>query len=322
MTLSNGVQLHHELSTDGLPALHAGFLYIKDLPKWKHEKPYYISGPLPEDQEHLRGNIDCVPHETTLYDLRGREDEIKMEKHGFELVKKPSAIPLSLDNDSEDRTSEYLEETAAWLEKRLGAEKVLAYAFRYRVTGDAMEWGPTEHDIGTRVKPDKSTSSPHVDQTFEGGLRRARRHMTSEEAEEYLNGNWRIRIVNVWRPLCLVEDSPLAYCDYDTVSEEDLIASDRVSEQYVGEVFYVRYNPKQKWYWFRHQHPDEMAVFLSYDSKPQGPRSSISNMEPIKSQPWKAFLATSTQAANYEPQVMKGAIRLRVEADDKNGLGG
>lgn len=48
-------------------------------------------------------------------------------------------------------------------------------------------------------------------------------------------------------------------------------------------------------------------------------------MEPTtivaKAQPWKAFLVVPTQQDNtIEP--MQGAIRLRLEADDKGGLGG
>lgn len=39
-----------------------------------------------------------------------------------------------------------------------------------------------------------------------------------------------------------------------------------------------------------------------------------------KAQPWKTFLAVPKQNTVAEP--MKGAIRLRVEADDKGGLGG
>lgn len=82
--------------------------------------------------------------------------------------------------------------------------------------GSDGDWDGQAHEIGTRVKPDTSTASPHVgmfdiigrgergetireadktDQTLDGGLRRAQRHMTHEEAEKYLDGNWRVRIV-------------------------------------------------------------------------------------------------------------------------------
>ncbi|THZ59804.1 hypothetical protein D6C85_09953 [Aureobasidium pullulans] len=240
-------------------SLEVKFQYIADCPEWAESKPYYISGPLD------------AAHEFT--DLRGREDKLRMEKDGFELVNYPTPVPVSLDYSVQDLTSDYLVATSKWLQERFNAEKVLCYAYRYRKTGSEGEWEGTAHDIGTRVKPDSSTASPHVDQTLDGGLRRAQRHMTDEEVSKYLNGDWRIRIVNIWRPLDHpVEDSPLAFCDYKSIDSSDLIAADRVSEQYAGEVYYLRYNQGQQWHWFSNQTPDEIALFLSYDSHPQGPQ--------------------------------------------------
>lgn len=72
---------------------------------------------------------------------------------------------------------------------------------------------------------------------------------------------------SVWRPLSRpIEDSPLAFCDPRTLSEEDLVAADRVAPEYAGEIYYVMSNPKQRWYWLSHQKPEEVAVFLSFDS--------------------------------------------------------
>lgn len=72
---------------------------------------------------------------------------------------------------------------------------------------------------------------------------------------------------SVWRPLSRpIEDSPLAFCDPRTLSEEDLVAADRVAPEYAGEIYYVMSNPKQRWYWLSHQEPEEVAVFLSFDS--------------------------------------------------------
>lgn len=68
--------------------------------------------------------------------------------------------------------------------------------------------------MGSIEKPDSAVGSPHIgelmphsltkqapdmvlDHTFEGGLRRAKRHMTESEAEKYLDGSRRIRIVKL-----------------------------------------------------------------------------------------------------------------------------
>jgi len=75
-----------------------------------------------------------------------------------------------------------------------------------------------------------------------------------------------------------VEDHPLALCDPKSVNHSiDLIATDRVGSSYVGEVYYLKHNPKPKWYWLRNQKPNELALFISFDSS----CGSKPNCEPL-----------------------------------------
>ena len=102
-----------------------------------------------------------------------------------------------------------------------------------------------------------------LDHTREAGFYRLRRHLTDEEAEKYIeSGRYRARIIkyvphasftrsadtqSVWRPLSRpIEDSPLAFCDFRTLSENDLVAAGRVAEEYAGEIYYVLSNPRQR----------------------------------------------------------------------------
>ena len=126
---SNG-SVGDSLSSENLAVIQGGFSYIADSPKWNDEKPYYISGALSKEQEHMRTNLEYAAHTLALRNLRGHEHNLKMERNGFELVKYPPEVILSLDTEDEDRTQDYLEATALWLERRFQAEKVLCYAFR------------------------------------------------------------------------------------------------------------------------------------------------------------------------------------------------
>lgn len=58
-----------------------------------------------------------------------------------------------------------------------------------------------------------------------------------------------LRVVrSTWRPLNRVlEDRPLALCDSQSVSANDLVAADRILPDRVGEVYYLRFNQGQKW---------------------------------------------------------------------------
>ena len=56
-------------------------------------------------------------------------------------------------------------------------------------------------------------------------------------------------LFSTWRTLVpMLEDRPLALCDSRSVDPEDLVASDRIIPNNVGEVYYLTYNPKHKWY--------------------------------------------------------------------------
>lgn len=75
-------------------------------------------------------------------------------------------------------------------------------------------------------------------------------------------------LYRIWRPINgPVEDYPLALCNAFSVDEStDLVPGDRVTSQNVGEVYYIAFNSCQDWYWLSRQTPDEMTVFVSYDS--------------------------------------------------------
>ena len=64
----------------------------------------------------------------------------------------------------------------------------------------------------------------------------------------------------------MVYDAPLAFCDPQSVEERDLLAVSRPSQDYVGEVYYLKFNPNQRFYYINGQTPEEMALFLTYDS--------------------------------------------------------
>ncbi|EFX06319.1 hypothetical protein CMQ_6640 [Grosmannia clavigera kw1407] len=85
------------------------------------------------------------------------------------------------------------------------------------------------------------------------------------ETEELLQK--RLTGPSTWRGLIPeIEDNPLAVCDYRTVDNGDLIAGDRLIPTRIGEIYYVRHNRNQKWYWLEKMKPDEPFLMIMYDS--------------------------------------------------------
>lgn len=125
-------------------------------------------------------------------------------------------------------------------------------------------------------QPDPPVYTVHIDHTVNGGYHRAERHLTDEEIEKYItSGEWRMRIVNTWRPLKTIDASPLALCDYHTLSFHDLVETDLVNEDYIGDVYSVKHNPDHRFYWLSKQEPDELCIFVVFDSIHEMPGSNI-----------------------------------------------
>lgn len=138
-----------------------------------------------------------------------------------------------------------------------------------------------------------------VDHTISGGFHRAKRHLSDEEIETYItSGEWRMRIVkweppslesrykadqtSTWRPIKTIDASPLALCDYHTLSFHDLVPTDLFDDEYFGEAYSVKHNHDHRFYWLSKQKPDELCIFVVFDSIHDKPGSRLSGEPPCR----------------------------------------
>ncbi|HEX9468053.1 MAG TPA: CmcJ/NvfI family oxidoreductase, partial [Bradyrhizobium sp.] len=91
------------------------------------------------------------------------------------------------------------------------------------------------------------------------------RDLIPDEADELLKG--RVQIINLWRPIRgPLLDSPLAVCDARTVRPNELVASDLVYPDRVGETYSVKYNPDHQWFYVSRMTADEVLLLKCFDS--------------------------------------------------------
>jgi hypothetical protein len=91
------------------------------------------------------------------------------------------------------------------------------------------------------------------------------------EAERLADAGARIVQLNVWRPIRgPVERSPLALADATSVRSEDLIATDQVFPDRVGEIYHLAYDPSQRWYYAPRMTSDEVLLIKGWDSFKDG----------------------------------------------------
>ncbi|CAE6736997.1 hypothetical protein R69619_02291 [Paraburkholderia nemoris] len=198
------------------------------------------------------------PHRVSISNARVAPPPgaLSLDRNGFELHRHASAL-----NDFSDPAkieSVYFREAEQLLKQATGARRVVVFDHTLRD-------GNPERRNGVR-EPVKYI---HNDQTFVSGPRRVRDHLPTGEAERLLQG--RVAIVNLWRPIReTVQSSPLALCDSRSITLNDLVASDLVYPDKVGETYALVFNPRHRWYYFPHMSPDEFLLLKIYDSAGDG----------------------------------------------------
>ena len=67
---------------------------------------------------------------------------------------------------------------------------------------------------------------------------------------------------------------PLAVCDPATVKiPDDGIATDRISPEFQGENYYLKYRDGYQWYWLSNHDVNEVLLFISFDSGKKSQKS-------------------------------------------------
>ncbi len=206
-----------------------------------------------------RTNAVHEVHRVPVRDLRLERDRPTLDREGFALIRRRSAV--SGFTDEEEVHTVYYPESARIIQEATGAERVVIFdhTIRRRVPG------AVDRSAGTPRQP---VSRVHVDHTEWSGPQRVR-DLMGEEAEALLRG--RVEIVNLWRPITgPLEDAPLAMCDARSVAPEELVASDLVYRDRKGETYSVLFNPRHRWFYAPRMGTDEALLLKVYDSAKDG----------------------------------------------------
>jgi hypothetical protein len=194
------------------------------------------------------------PHVVAISDARPLAATLSLDIEGFALVRAPSALDSFED---EAIRALYYPEVERLIAGTTGAARVVAFDHNVRSAARAARGEP-----GIRGPVDRT----HNDFTTVSGRERAERELEARDLDVQLLRR-RFAIVNLWRPIRqLVEKSPLALCDAQSIAEEDLIACDLVYRDRVGETYALQFNPSQRWYHFPRLEPDEAILIKGYDS--------------------------------------------------------
>jgi hypothetical protein len=157
----------------------------------------------------------------------------------------------------------YLPEIEALLGHKFGASRVVVFD----VTRRSDDGVGARNPVGLRGP----ASQLHVDYTKKSGPQRVKDILGEDEAARLAASGARIVQINVWRPIVgPVERSPLALADATSTRQEDLVATDQVFPDRVGEIYNVAHAPSQRWYYAPRMTASEVLLIKGWDSLDDG----------------------------------------------------
>jgi len=205
-----------------------------------------------------RSNSAYEAHCMRIHDLRPVAGNATLDEQGFAVLRQRSAV-RDFQSEAEIRGT-YYPEAEALLKRITGASRIFIFdhTLRRHIPG-------AEDDRQGVRQPARRV---HVDHTERSGPQRVR-DLIPDEAEMLLGG--RVQIINLWRPIRgPVLDAPLALCDASSVAPQDLVPSDLVYRDRIGETYAVTPSPRHRWFYLSRMQPDEAFLIKCYDSKTDG----------------------------------------------------
>ncbi|KAH9817852.1 hypothetical protein DFH28DRAFT_129374 [Melampsora americana] len=92
----------------------------------------------------------------------------------------------------------------------------------------------------------------------------------SDEFRKAVEDEKRVVIFNVWRPVQIVKDNPLAICDWKSLKKTDALNSEITPTNLNNAIQPWNYKGHQKWVYVPNQKPEEVFVFIQHDSHGKG----------------------------------------------------
>ena len=200
---------------------------------------------------------DYIFKDTEIVNARSLQEgtEFSLDKQAFKLVTfKPTEVDFL---NTESVKASYYSEVAALVKKETGATDVFVF----------------DHTVRRGIKESNRHPAYHIhnDYTFETGKSRAL-SVLGEDVLTRFAGKRMIQI-NVWRSIDgVVEKDPLALMDATTLDIKDLVTTRisfndmKTSEKHKGEIFALKQNSNQKWYFYPKMDAHEAILIKGIDT--------------------------------------------------------
>ena len=221
--------------------------------------PYFLSSASTGGDPEV--HFKTEDHTVTINDMRASAENLSIESQGFELRRHETAVADLYDDDA--IASVYNPEIEALLKQATGVDRVAIFDHTRRSDSAGGAANP-----GGQRGP---ASRVHVDYTVKSGPVRAGDALGYDEVARILGNGGRIAQINVWRPIKgPVRRTPLALADARSIGPDELVATEQVFPDRVGEIYQLAHGDGQRWYWASDMKPDEVILIKGWDSLDDG----------------------------------------------------
>ena len=222
-------------------------------------KPVFHSAALTGGTQKLFFETESIA--VPIADMRPRAGDLSVDREGFELLRHETRVADLYDDDQIE--NRYFPEIEALLNERFGADRTVVFDATRRSDSQTGASNP-DGLRGPAVRV-------HVDYTVKSGPQRIADILGEDEAGRLAGRGAHIVQVNVWRPISgPVRRSPLAVADASSVRAEQLLATDQIFPDRVGEIYQLAHAPTQRWYYAPEMTPDEVLLLKGWDSVDDG----------------------------------------------------
>jgi hypothetical protein len=197
-------------------------------------------------------------HRIQVHNARALAAQPSLDQQGFVLIDHETSVGNF--HDAGEVRSVYYPEVEKLLKAATGAAEVVVFDHTLRSAS-------AEQRAATGIR--EPVRYVHNDYTKLSGRGRVSDLLEPARAAVVLKG--RHAVINVWRPIHRpVEEAPLAVCDAQSIAPEDLVATDLIYRDRLGEVYSLTYNPRHRWFYYPAMTPDEALLIKTYDSLDDG----------------------------------------------------
>jgi len=228
--------------------------------------------------------IDLKKYEQVVIDAREIMSEklLNLDDNGFQLIES-NLNNFHIDFFNNDQViDKYYSYCSDEIKDFTGAKHVFAFDHNIRsasgkrtkkmIMGGQQVQGPAHivhGDYTLTSAPDRLkqlTRPPGKNDTL-SKLLKSNSLLPEELVDETLSTG-RFAIINLWRNIISdpVEVNPLALCDAETVSVEDLVVFEIHYSDRIGENYFAKYNDKHKWYYYPKMNKNEALLIKQWDS--------------------------------------------------------